>query len=61
MERERRRIDKLGVKTTGSTRNLLSKLSVLSGVEVGGIPGVAVECVDIGRNTSGEGGLLGTN
>ena len=24
-------------------------------------PGVAVECVDIGRNTSGEGDLLGTN
>ncbi len=61
VERERRRIDKLGVKTTGSPRNLLSKLSVLSSVEVGGIPGVAVECVDIGRNTSGEGGLLGTN
>ena len=35
----------------GSTHKLLSKLSVLSGVEVGGIPGVAVECVDIGRNT----------
>ena len=27
----------------GSTHKLLSKLSVLSGVEVGGIPGVAVE------------------
>ncbi len=52
---------KLGVKSMGSTHKLLSKLSVLSGVEVGGIPGVAVECVDIGRNTSGEGGLLGTN
>ena len=51
----------MGVKTMGSTHNLLSKLPVLSGVEVGGIPGVAVECVDIGRNTSGEGGLLGTN
>jgi hypothetical protein len=25
----------------------------------GGIPGVVVKCVDIGRNTSGEGGLLG--
>ncbi len=61
MERERRRIGKLGVKSMGSTHKLLSKLSVLSGVEVGGIPGVAVECVDIGRNTSGEGGLLGTN
>ena len=27
-------------------------------VEGGGISGVAVKCVDIGRNTSGEGGLL---
>jgi hypothetical protein len=26
--------------------------------EVSGIPGVAVKCVDIGRNTSGEGGSL---
>ena len=25
----------------------------MSSAEVGGIPGVAVECVDIGRNTSG--------
>lgn len=49
------------VKPMGSTHELLSKLWILSGVEVGGIPGVAVECVDIGRNTSGEGGLLGTN
>ncbi len=52
---------KLEVKLMGSTHDLLSKLRILSGVEVGGIPGVAVECVDIGRNTSGEGGLLGTN
>ena len=37
------------------------KRQFLSSAEVGGIPGVAVECVDIGRNTSGEGGLLGTN
>ncbi len=51
----------LEVKLMGSTHALLSKLRILSGVEVGGIPGVAVECVDIGRNTSGEGGLLGTN
>ncbi len=48
------------VKSMGSTHELLSKLIVLSSAEVGGIPGVAVECVDIG-NTSGEGGLLGTN
>jgi hypothetical protein len=26
--------------------------------EVSGIPSVAVKCVDIGRNTSGEGGSL---
>ncbi len=49
------------VKSMGSTHKLLSKLFLLSSAEVGGIPGVAVECVDIGRNTSGEGGLLGTN
>ena len=45
----------------GLTHSLHSKLYFLSEVEVGGIPGVAVKCVDIGRNTSGEGGLLGTN
>ena len=43
----------------GSTHELLSKLFFLSSAEVGGIPGVAVECVDIGRNTSGEGRGLG--
>ncbi len=31
----------------------------LSAVEESGIPGVVVECVDIGKNTSGEGGFLG--
>ncbi len=61
MKRERRRTGKLEVKTMGSTHELLSKLLALSSAEVGGIPGVAVECVDIGRNTSGEGDLLGTN
>ena len=49
------------VKGMGSTHGMLSKLCFLSEVEAGGIPGVAVECVDIGRNTSGEGGLLGFN
>ena len=34
------------------------KLYVFRMGEVNGIPGVAVKCVDIGRNTSGEGGLL---
>ncbi len=43
------------------TRELVLKLSDLSEVEVGGIPGVAVKCGEIGRNTSGEGGLLGFN
>ena len=57
----RRRDCKLDVKYRGSTHELLSKLFFLSSAEVDGIPGVAVECVDIGRNTSGEGDLLGTN
>ena len=35
------------------------KLLFLSEVEVSGIPGVAVKCVEIRRNISGEGGLLG--
>ena len=45
----------------GLTHELLLKLLVLSEVEVGGIPGVAVKSVELGRNTSGEGGLLGFN
>ena len=32
-----------------------------SAEEVSGIPSVAVKCVEIGKNTSGEGGLLGCN
>ena len=46
------------MKTTGSTRNLRLKLFLLRVGEVDGIPGVAVKCVDIGRNTGGEGDLL---
>ena len=49
------------VKSMGSTHELHLKLWALSDGEAGGIPGVAVECVDIGRNTSGEGGLLDIN
>ena len=45
----------------GLTHRLHLKLLFLSEVEVGGIPSVAVKCVDIGRNISGEGGLLGIN
>ena len=46
------------VKGGGSTPGLHWKLLVLSAGEVSGIPSVAVKCVDIRRNTSGEGGLL---
>ena len=49
---------KSGVKTQGSTLGLLWKLHIWSAGEVSGIPSVAVKCVDIRRNTSGEGGLL---
>ena len=38
----------------------LLKLFVEFG-EVSGIPSVAVKCVDIRKNTSGEGGLLDGN
>ena len=43
----------------GLTPELHLKLWFLSEVEASGIPGVAVKCVDIRRNTGGEGGLLG--
>ena len=55
----RRRENKLVVKYLGSTEELQLKLYFLSAGEVSGIPSVAVKCVDIRRNTSGEGGLLG--
>ena len=54
----RRRIGKSEVKSMGLTHELLLKLFPLSIGEAGGIPSVAVKCVDIRRNTSGEGGLL---
>ena len=57
----RRRALKSDVKSMGSTHSLHLKLGVLSMVEVSGIPSVAVKCVDIRRNTSGEGGLLDHN
>ena len=49
------------MKSAGLTRELHLKLLTLSDGEAGGIPSVAVKCVDIGRNTSGEGGLLDIN
>ncbi len=47
------------MESPGSTRELSPKLLSLRMVEESGIPGGAVKCVDIGRNTRGEGGFLG--
>ena len=46
------------MKSSGSTRELLPKLVILSPAEGIGILGVAVKCVDIVENTGGEGGPL---
>ena len=48
----------LCVKYQGLTLVLRVKLSFLRLGEVSGISGVAVKCVDIRRNTEGEGSLL---
>ena len=47
------------MKSNGLTIVTVLILLVLSEIEVSGIPGVAVKCVDIRRNTEGEGSLLG--
>ena len=57
----RRRDNKLVVKSLGLTEELQLKLLFLSVGEESGIPSVAVKCVDIRKNTSGEGGLLDGN
>ena len=57
----RRRECKSDVKSRGLTPKLHLKLYFLSVGEVDGIPSVAVKCVDIRRNTSGEGGQLDDN
>ena len=49
------------MKGWGLTPGLHWKLFFWSAGEVSGIPSVAVKCVDIRRNTSGEGGLLDGN
>ncbi len=49
------------MKFQGSTLELRLKLFFLSDGEAGGIPCVAVKCVDIERNTRGEGGFLDIN
>jgi hypothetical protein len=57
----RRRVGKSDVKFPGLTRSVHLKLHILRTGEVSGIPSVAVKCVDIRRNTSGEGDLLDRN
>ena len=54
----RRWFDKLSVKSLGSTWEGQIILFDSSMGEGSGISGVAVKCVEIGRNTSGEGGYL---
>ncbi len=49
------------MKSPGLTREGCLKLLNLSAVEESGIPGGAVKCVDIGKNTVGEGGSLDRN
>ncbi len=49
----------MGVKSLGSTEELRPKLIGLRETEVSGTDGGAVKCVDIIRNTGGEGGSLG--
>ena len=49
------------MKSMGLTHELHLKLLILSVGGADGIPSVAVKCVDIRKNTSGEGGLLDDN
>ena len=57
----RRRVSKLVVKSLGLTEELQLKLFFLSVGEESGTPSVAVKCVDIRKNTSGEGDFLDYN
>ena len=57
----RRRTGASEVKSPGLTGRVPLIRLVLSAREDDGIPGVAVKCVDIRRNTSGEGGHLARN
>ena len=49
------------MKSLGLTEELQLKLLYLSVGEENGIPSVAVECVDIRRNTGGESDFLDDN
>ena len=56
-----RRFSKFGVKSPGSTGRVRRILNDSSAGEESGIPGVAVKCVDIRRNTGGVDGSLDRN
>ena len=56
-----RREGKSDVKIMGLTHKVRPKLFFLRIGEVMRIPGVAVKCAEIGRNTGGEGELLDDN
>ncbi len=58
VKRERRGVVNAVVKVCGSTVKLQLRLVALSTVEVGGIRGVAVKCLDITKNSDCEGSLL---
>ena len=49
------------MKYPGLTWELHFKLDIWSAGEENGIPSVAVKCVEIRKNTSGEGGSLDCN
>ena len=49
------------MKSMGLTHKLHLKLFLLSDGEASGIPSVAVKCVEIRKNTSGEGDSLDCN
>ena len=57
----RRRVVKSAVKVWGSTLKLQLILASLSAVEVCGIRGVAVKCLDITKNSDCEGSTLSRN
>ncbi len=50
---------KLDVQNRGPTSERHPKLGILNRSEAGGIGGVAVECVEISKNTYCEGSQLG--
>ncbi len=60
-KRGRRGFKKSDVKAFGTTGEVHQKLLNLSAEEESGTQCVAVECVDIWKNTSGEGGSLVCN